>query len=215
MPLRSSPRCWLRERSTPPCRVYPAPSGAAAAAAPESARDHGTRCRREVGTVWLAPCPPDTSRKAPHRITFEPLQFPTPSAIFHLTVSISLGSYWRQGGTRYKDCSSPTHPLPGSSQTQRAFFLRTSPPSLTFQDSSETLKHLWAQSQKSPSSTGPSQQPRRPPTTSRFIAFLPTTHSSLPHLHSPKEEPDTGGPTRVLEKEEGGFRGREPRVSLA
>lgn len=76
MPLQGSPRCWQCERWTPPCAVCSAQPGAAAAAAPGSAHARGTRCRREVGTVRLAPCPWDTSRKAPHRSTFEPLNSP-------------------------------------------------------------------------------------------------------------------------------------------
>lgn len=65
--LRGSPRCWLRERWTPPCVVYPAGPGAAAAAAPGSARARGTRCRWEVGTggvgsgsPWALPVRPRT-----------------------------------------------------------------------------------------------------------------------------------------------------------
>lgn len=43
--------------------------------------------------------------------TEAPLSPSIPHPIFHLTVSISLGSYWKEGGTRYKDCSSPIQPL--------------------------------------------------------------------------------------------------------
>ena len=67
---RGSPRCWLHERLTSPCGVYPAQPGAAAAAAPGCARARGTRCR-QVGTVCLAPCSPDTSRNPLHRSTCE------------------------------------------------------------------------------------------------------------------------------------------------
>lgn len=108
MPLQGSPRCWLRERWTPPGAVCSAQPGAAAAAAPGSAHARGTHCRREVGTVWLAPVPGTLPVRPP---TEAPLSPPISHSIFHLTVSISLGSYWREGGTRYKDCSSPTQPL--------------------------------------------------------------------------------------------------------
>lgn len=108
MPLQGSPRCWRHERWTPPCAVCSAQPGAAAAAAPGSAHARGTHCRWEVGTVWVAPCPGTLPVRPPTKAALSPS---IPHPIFHLRVSISLGSYWREGGTRYKDCSSPTQPL--------------------------------------------------------------------------------------------------------
>lgn len=159
--------------------------------------------------------------------TGAPLSPPIPHPRCHLSPYSQHLRFLLEGGTKYSAAQFPPTPLSHfrlrAARLQGPSFCGLPSPPLAFQDPSETLKHLWTQSQKSPIYIQPfqhcpsSQQPKGHPTISSFIACHPPTPGhSFPDSHSPKEGPGTGDPTRVLEKEGGGLRGRKGnRVSLA
>lgn len=106
--------------------------------------------RRLARCSWL-PVPLATSRRISPPPTEAPLRppIPHPSALFHLRVSISLGSYWRgEGGTKNSAAYlAPTSvwewPDTKGLLSEDCLSLFPDRPSISPR---QTLKHLWAQS---------------------------------------------------------------------